>query len=265
MSAARAAAGVVTLLTDFGTRDPFVGVMKGVLLNASRELRLVDLSHEIAPGDVHAAGFWLERSYGYFPSGSVHLAVVDPGVGTERRPLALRIGDHAFVGPDNGLFTRLLDAAGGRGLDVFAHRLDADAVRAKLGLAGAPSRTFHGRDLFAPAAALLASGAELAALGAEVSVEALVRAAARPGPCVAVVDRFGNLITDALVDPLAPPRQVDIAGRRLRLAGTYGEAEPGECVALVGSFGTLEIAVRDGSAAAVLGVSAGEPVALVAP
>ncbi len=253
---------VVTLLTDFGTQDPFVGVMKAVMLGISSELRFVDFTHELAPGDVDGAAFWLERSYPYAPRGTVHLAVVDPGVGTSRRALLLEADGHFFVGPDNGLFGPVLRAALGRGENVDARSLDVGALRARLGLADAPSRTFHGRDVFAPAAALLASGTPPDALGARLDTDELVLLPPEPGPRVVVVDRFGNLITDA---PLAQGESphVEIAGRRLRSVGTYGDAAPGECVALRGSFGTLEIAVREGNAQALLGVSAGEPVTLI--
>jgi S-adenosylmethionine hydrolase len=251
--------GLVTLLTDFGTKDPFVGVMKAVMLGVSPELRLVDFTHELAPGDVEGAGFWLEKSYSYAPLGSVHLAVVDPGVGTARRPLLLQTAGHYFVGPDNGLFGRVLRSAFSRNEGVLARSLDVAAVRARLGLTTAPSRTFHGRDVFAPAAALLAAGTSPDDLARRLDTDELVLLPPESGPRVVVVDRFGNLITDAPVDPNDAPR-VEIAGRRLRWVRTYGEAAPGECVALAGSFGTLEVAVRDGSAQAELRVGAGEPV-----
>ncbi len=261
--AAATGAGIVTLLTDFGLTDPFVGVMKGVMLGIASGLRFVDLTHGIAPGDIRGAGFWLERSYAYFPRGATHLAVVDPGVGTQRCPLALSVDGHCFVGPDNGLFTRVLDAALAHGANVAAHVIDVTALRTRLALAGSPSRTFHGRDVFGPAAALLASGAPIASLGARVDTDELVREPRSGEPSVVIVDHFGNLITDAVPSDLALVRGVDIGGKRLRLVGTYGEAKAGECVALLGSFGTLEIAVRDGSAARVLGVAAGEPVRVV--
>jgi S-adenosylmethionine hydrolase len=258
---AGAPCGVVTLLTDFGTKDPFVGVMKAVMLGIARELRFVDFTHALAPGDVDGAGFWLEKSFAYAPRGSVHLAVVDPGVGTARRALLLEASGHYFVGPDNGLFGRVLRAAFARSDEVMAHSLDAAALRARLGLTTPPSRTFHGRDVFAPAAALVASGTSPDELGARLDTDELVLLPPESGPRVVVVDRFGNLITDAPIGPDDAPR-VEIAGRRLRWVRTYGEAAPGECVALCGSFGTLEIAVRDGSAQALLRVGAGEPVTL---
>ncbi len=260
-SSAGAPCGVVTLLTDFGTKDPFVGVMKAVMLGIAAELRFVDFTHALAPGDIDGAAFWLEKSYSYAPRGSVHLAVVDPGVGTSRRALLLEASGHYFVGPDNGLFARLLRGAFSRNEEVVARSLDAGAIRALLGLTTAPSNTFHGRDVFAPAAALVASGTSPDGLGSPLDTDELVLLPPEPGPRVVVVDRFGNLITDAELKPNDAPR-VEIAGRKLRWVRTYGDAAPGECVALCGSFGTLEVAVRDGSAQALLRVGAGEPVTL---
>ncbi len=249
-------AGVVTLLTDFGTKDPFVGVMKAVMLGVCPTLGFVDFTHELAPGDVDAAAFWLEKSYGYAPPGSVHLAVVDPGVGTERAAVVLEVGAHVFVGPDNGLFGAVLRAARAQGLETRAWRLDVETLRSRLGRTEPPSRTFHGRDVFAPAAALVAASTPPRDLGSSIDTDELVLLPPLSEPRVVVVDRFGNLISDVPVALGQAPR-VEIGGRALRWVGTYGEAAPGECVALRGSFETVEIAVRDGSAAARLGAAAG--------
>gem|GEM_PF-36225 len=250
---------LVALLTDFGLRDPFVGVMRGVIASIARELLVIDLTHAIPPGAIDQGAFWLARSFSYFPPGTVHVAVVDPGVGTARRPLAVQAAGHLFLGPDNGLLAPLLALP-----NAGARRLDE-----RLGLPSL-SRTFHGRDLFAPAAARLAAG-----LVAFDEVGPLVTdpiAAPWPAPAlhadraegrVAVVDHFGNLITDLDASLAAPGGAALIAGRRLPLRGTYGEAAPGEALALVGSFGTVEIAVRDGDAARALGVGVGAPVTLV--
>lgn len=252
--------GIVTLLTDFGRQDPFVGVMQGVLLAVAPRARLIDLTHEVPPQAVEVGAFWLQRCSRYFAAGTVHLAVVDPGVGTARRALALAAQGHFFVGPDNGLFTDVLPAADA----VYA--IDADAMRrrvlAELPGADPSSTTFHGRDVFAPAAALLASGAGLDAVGAPLAGPAPTLLPDPGEPRVMIVDRFGNLITNVECPADGAPPQISIRGRRLRVVRTYGEAAHGECVALRGSFGTLEIAVRDGSAARELGVGRGEAVAL---
>jgi S-adenosylmethionine hydrolase len=243
--------GVVTLLTDFGLVDPFVGLMHGVVLKRFPEARVVDLCHAVEPQDVGEAAFLLERCYGWFAAGSVHVAVVDPGVGTDRAALALEADGHLFIAPDNGLVGALA-----RRSDAVAHRVDLS----RLGLPE-PSRTFHGRDVFAPVAAELARGA--------VSIEDLgPRITPRQPPAAApsrvvTIDRFGNLITNVEGAELgAEVVGVEIGGRRVALAGTYAEVPRGELVALVSSYGTLEIAVRDGNAAQALGVSKGEPVRL---
>jgi hypothetical protein len=256
--------GVVTLLTDFGSRDPFVGLMKGVALAIAPAARLVDLGHECDAYDVGAAAFWLGRGHGYFPPGTVHLAVVDPGVGSPRRAVAAVAGGHAFVGPDNGLLAEALAAAG-----RVDGAVELDAARA--GRGGAPSATFHGRDVFAPAAARLAAGAALADLGDPLDPATLAPSpvpAPRPeggalAGQVVVVDRFGNLITNLPVDEGARSgARVRWAGGELPLRRTYADAAPGAPLALVNSFGVVEIAVRDGHAASALGAGRGTMVSL---
>lgn len=257
--------GIITLLTDFGLQDPFVGVMHGVVLTRFAAARVVDLTHAIAPQDVAEGSFWLARSFGYFPAGTVHVAVVDPGVGTARAAVAVRAGEHYFIGPDNGLLLAAARSAARGGGEIEVCRLDARS----LGLP-APSRTFHGRDLFSPVAAMLASGAtSFAQLGprSQPLMAGTWPSARRHDDGVegrvATIDRFGNLLTNidsALVRSLGEDLVVKIADRTLRLVSTYGEAERGEVVALLSSFDLLEIAVRDGSAAALLGAGKGEPV-----
>lgn len=258
---------VITLLTDFGLRDPFVGVMRGVIAGIAPASAVIDLTHAIAPQAIEQGAFWLARSFRYFPAGTIHVAVVDPGVGTARRALAARAWGHVFVGPDNGLLAPALAGAPG----ACVRRIDP-----RWGLA-AQSRTFHGRDLFAPVAARLASGSlSFDDVGPEIDdpTPAPWPLPARQGDRVAgrvvVVDHFGNLITD--IEPAPPALQpgprpggtVSIRGHTLPLLGTYGEAERGALLALVGSFGTVEIAARDGDAARLLGAEAGEPVTLAA-
>lgn len=258
--------GVLTLLSDFGTRDPFVGLMKGVVLGLAPSARLVDLGHENEPYDVGAAAFWLARGYGYFPPGTVHLAVVDPGVGSSRRAIAAIAGGHAFVGPDNGLLAEAFARAGGA-----SEVVELDVARA--GRGGEPSATFHGRDLFAPAAARLLLGVALGELG-----EAVDRASITPSPLpasrreggaivgeIVVVDHFGNLITNLEADPRLAGKgaRVQWAGGELALSRTYADAAPGAALALVNAFGVVEIAVREGSAAAAFGLGKGGRVRLV--
>jgi hypothetical protein len=250
---------IITLTSDFGVRDPFVGIMKGVILGLCPDARLVDLTHEIPPQDVLAGALALEAAVPFFPPGTVHLAVVDPGVGSARRPLAVAARGHLFVGPDNGLLTPALAEPGWR-----AVRLEAPEYRL-----AAVSRTFHGRDIFAPAAAHLALGVSLYRLGPEVEdpvrvaiPRARLAAGAIEGEVIAE-DRFGNLITSVTADLLAELRtgaalSVELGDRRLGgLLGSYAEAPEGAAGAIIGSTGRLEIFVRNGSAAAALGAGRG--------
>lgn len=245
---------LITLLTDFGTADGYVGEMKGVLATYAPDATLVDVSHDVGAHDVECARLALARYWRRFPEGTVHLVVVDPGVGTERRAIAVASADRFLVGPDNGVLSPALLLPGA---EVVALRVPPGA-----------SATFHGRDVFAPAAAHLASGGPLHALGPPVD-DPLVRRTPEArrdvdGSIVGEViatDRFGNLITNLLVSRPAPA-VLEIAGFRLPLVRTYGEVEPGEAMALVGSSGLIEVAVREGSAAAVLGVRRGEMVRL---
>lgn len=246
----------ITLLTDFGLQDHFVGVMKGVIATITPQARVIDISHEVEAGQLTQARFLLGQSWPYFPRGTVHVCVVDPGVGTSRRAVLVEAGGHRFVGPDNGLFTDLLDLprASVRSLDKSKYWLKNI------------SQTFHGRDIFAPTAAHLAGGVRPALLGPRIQDPAR-SASLQPGRLgrrlwqgvVLHVDRFGNLITN-----LAPPA----GGVALRigmreLVGTvasYAAAPPGEPVILAGSHGYLEVAVNLGSAARTLGCGVGSPV-----
>lgn len=254
-----APSGIVTLLTDFGVVDPYVGVMKGAMLQRAASVRLVDLCHDVAPQDIDEAAFWLSQSYRWFPAGTVHLVVVDPGVGTTRQALAACAEDHYFVAPDNGVLGGVLSGS------TEVRRLDASL------LGDVPmSRTFHGRDLFGPMAAMLAS-AQLGFDGVGPTTDPFTKARLERAHFqgetlvarVVSVDRFGNLITDAERSQLgSQPLRAELAGRSLPLVGTYAELEPGECGALIGSFDTLEIACRNGSAARTLGVARGAEVRL---
>lgn len=256
--------GIITLLTDFGLRDPFVGLVKAVLVSRFRAVTVIDLTHEIAPQDVSEGAFWLSRSFAYLPAGTVHLCVVDPGVGTERLPVVVRAGGHLFVGPDNGLLSEAIERAG----DFEARQIDERRFTLPR-----LSRTFHGRDLFAPVAAALASS-EVAFDDVGPPVESLVRDVwrrpARDGGVVTgtvrTVDRYGNLLTDIDASNLPddPSRcHVELGATRLRMVGTYGEAAAGEAIALVNSFDVVEIAVCSGSAAGALRAGRGAPVRLI--
>jgi hypothetical protein len=252
--------GIVTLLTDFGLHDPFVGVMKAVVLSRFPHARIVDVCHDVAPYAVAEGAFWLERSYGWFPAGTVHVAVVDPGVGSERLALAVRAGGHVFVGPDNGLLRAAIARAGA----PESRAIDLD----RLGLP-APSATFHGRDVFAPVAAELAAARlPFDAVGPIVELRvpsALPLVSIGPDELrgsVATVDRFGNLVTDVdaeLLARFAAPIAL-VASRRVPFVRVYADVAPGALAAVIGSFGTVEIACNRGSAAAELGVGRGAEV-----
>lgn len=250
---------VITLVTDFGTRDGYVGEMKGVLLEGAPEARMVDVTHHVPPGDVRAGARVLARIWTRFPPDTVHLAVVDPGVGSERRAVAARIGGRWLVGPDNGLLT----LAARDGVED-ARSLDPD----RIGLEPF-SDTFHGRDLFAPAAARLAAGGDPGELGPALDPDGLVRleleAPRRRGESilgtVVHVDRFGNLVTDVPSEWLPEDPVAEIGEHRVRgLAGSFAAVDRGEPVLIRGSAGTLEVCVREGRASETLGAGRGAEV-----
>ena len=255
---------ILTLTTDFGLKDGFVGVMKGVIWGICPEARIADLSHSVAPQNVLEGAFVLARACPFFPPGTVHLAVVDPGVGTERRPLAARLGDHFFVGPDNGLFTPVIEATERKGeaLD-FVHLTNPRYWLPDV------SRTFHGRDLFAPVAAHLAGGVPLAELGPAITDPVRIplphpeKTASGWNAHVTGVDSFGNLTTDLPASALERRERVlfRLLGREVRgLVDSYGHEQPGALVALADSQGFVEIAAVNGSAAQLLGAQAGDVV-----
>ncbi len=254
---------IITLITDFGTRDSYVSEMKGVILSLVADVHLVDITHDVEPQQVAEAALTLEAAATAFPAGTVHLAVVDPGVGTDRRAIVVAAGGQLFVGPDNGLFTPMFAHAEWRAFELAAGEYRRPVV----------SRTFHGRDIFAPAAAHLARGVAPERFGPAVGDPVRLswpearEGADGVGGTVIHVDRFGNLVTsigaEHLATVLADGRAaVRVAGRVLPLVGTYGELPPGRAGALIGSRNRLEVVVRDGSAAARLGAGRGTAVVL---
>ena len=273
---------VLSLTTDFGAADGYVGTMKGIILSIAPNAQLVDITHRIAAQDIRQAAYVLYTAYRFFPSRSIHLVVVDPGVGSARRPIALRLSHGTFVGPDNGVFSyamaeeRVISA-----VELTDHRYRQEDV----------SGTFHGRDIFAPAAAYLATGVPIEDFGSAVtdpvtlSLPRLEVDSHSVKGEVLHTDHFGNAITSigrlfwqedalALVPAfrreskeqghfLASEASVLIAGRKMQgVHRTYADVNVGDLLALVGSEGHLEIAVREGSGAERLNLQPGDPVAL---
>ena len=252
----------ITITTDFGHKGPYVATMKGVIHRHCPEARVIDLTHEIHPHWPAEAGFWLRHSYRYFPGGSVHVAVVDPGVGTERDILVASFDEHCFLAPDNGLLPLVI------GADHSSVRtLDSSWLRTRNW--PAPSRTFHGRDIFAPLAAELAAGSvspeEVGPLA-----DSLVPAWLEPPEvsgrsvrgAIVAVDSFGNLISNidaGLVSAFRHPI-AQAGGHNFKFQSTYGKSNPGDFLALINSFGVVEIACAEGSAEQALGLARGAPV-----
>ena len=241
---------IITLLTDFGTADGYVAEMKGVLLSLAPEAQLVDVSHEMPPQDIMRARLTVSRYWRRFPPGTVHVVVVDPGVGTARAALAVESDGRFLVGPDNGVLSAALGVDHARAVD--------------LDVPGGASPTFYGRDVFAPAAARLARGEPLDILGRShrrsVMLHTPVPIRAEGGGVtgeIIAIDRFGNAITNL---ELPQGRTVTVAGWVVSVVRTFGDVAVGTPCALVGSAGLLEIAVRDGSAAITLGLDVGMPV-----
>lgn len=248
---------IITLLTDFGLEDPYVGIMKGVILSINPSARIVDISHHVDPQDLTQAAFILESAIRFFPEDCVHLVVVDPGVGSGRDIVALRRLRRTIVAPDNGVLTRVIET---EPVDRAVRVENSDYFLDKV------SRTFHGRDIFAPVGAHVSRGVELDRLGAPVEPENLVRLdlprthVSANGELVGVVvhiDRFGNCVTNITEDRLksfcrtgaAGRLRVAVGGQRIEgLARNYEAAGAGKPLAIVGSFGCLEIAVNRGSA-----------------
>ena len=246
----------VALLTDFGLSDHYVGVLHAVLERETPGVVRLDLGHELDAGDIWAASFQLRCTWPHLPDDCVVVAVVDPGVGTSRRAVALAVGDRFIVVPDNGLATAI-----GPAVEVVI--LDWR----RMGLEE-PSATFHGRDLFAPAAARLAAGADLQSLGEVVGVDTLLpcplpepkRGQSGIGAVILHVDRFGNAVTNVRAEDHADVTTAAFVGRTARRVHTYAEAQPDEVVVLEGSAGYLELAINCGSAAEATGLECGDTV-----
>lgn len=242
---------IVTLLTDFGLADSYVAEMKAAILSEATDIRLVDISHQVPPGDIRAAQYLLGRAWRRFPVGTVHVVVVDPGVGSARRAIAVHHQGRFFTGPDNGVLTSVLNQA-----EVVELRIPRDA-----------SPTFQGRDVFAPAAARLAEGERLAGLGPGLAnpVRVPMPAPRRENGVVegevVYVDRFGTLIANIPGDWVQGAKGIEVSGKPVgALRRTFADVDSGAFVGFVGSDGLLEIAVRDGSAARKLGVGVGADV-----
>jgi S-adenosyl-L-methionine hydrolase (adenosine-forming) len=259
---------IVTLTTDFGTADGYVGAMKGVILSLAPGTTLVDLTHDVPRHDVAAAAHALLTSTPLFPPSTIHCAVIDPGVGGARAEVVVSAGGHYFVGPDNGIFALVARAPDA------AHAIQAPAFRRSV-----VAPTFHGRDVFAAAAAALARGEALSSAGPAVELRGTLGEApprTAPGRVIGEVvhiDRYGNLVSDVAIADLnaagiaAPGTEVTVMVSRRTVRGiarTYEDVAPGKLLAYVGSSGTLEVAVREGSAADALGVGRGAEIEIVA-
>jgi S-adenosylmethionine hydrolase len=252
---------IITLLTDFGTKDPYVAVMKGVIYRIVPDVIIVDITHEIQPGNIQQGSFVLSWVYAYFPPGTIHLAVVDPGVGTSRHGLIVQTENAFFVLPDNGLISEVIRRV---------PPVEIICLTEKQFWLNPVSNTFHGRDIFAPVAAHLASGVPPSMMGIQFQDITLLPSflpGANPDGSiegkVVYIDRFGNCITNIHRDLIAAREEVtvDVCGRVIdHIVTTYGDAKKGELIALIGSGEYLEIATKDGNASLLFNISAGDKV-----
>ena len=258
-------ARIITLTSDFGTQDHYVSAMKAVMLGIAPNVRFIDVSHHIPPQDIMAGAWVIRNSAFLFPPESVHLVVVDPGVGTDRLPIVLKVEDQYFVGPDNGIFSLLYSH-----FECKAYKLNKPKY-----WRSARSRTFHGRDIFAPVAAHLAAGVPVEKLGEPITDLISYHWAVPIGDkdgiqgWVIHIDRFGNLITnisEELLEETAGRRKVRVyVGNTIidHMVNTFGDVEPGEPAAFLGSSGMLEVGINKGNAAQMLGVDKGAQISLV--
>ena len=248
--------GIITLTTDFGESDPYAAMIKGVVLSINPDAKIIDISHQIPAGSIKEGGLIIKESYKYFPSGTVHVGVVDPGVGSKRRPIAVLTDNHYFVGPDNGLFSPIIEAQG---------HIDIIHLKEKRYWRHTISRTFHGRDIFAPVAAHLSLGVDPFCMGKKIDDPTLL---AYPLSSknnndlvgeVIRVDHFGNLITNITREHLSPfleskGLEIKVSSLTLKkISATYNDVPEGQPLALIGSSDLLEIAVNMGRAIDYLG------------
>ena len=264
---------IITLTTDFGTADGFVGAMKGVILSIAPHVQVVDITHEIPPCDILAAALTLETACGYFPKGTIHIAIVDPGVGSTRSAIGVQTDNFLFVGPDNGIFELAISAELRRNPNAVL--VDGRTVRLSDPSFHRPnpSDTFHGRDIFAPVAAWLANGNLLESMGESQAGRERLNISSpretRDGLEIHVLraDRFGNLITDLTLEnfqrwnPDARSARIEVAGKFIGgLLRTYSDVAPSGPLAYFGSGGRLELAINRGNAAQALKLSAGDSI-----
>jgi hypothetical protein len=262
------ARNIITITTDFGVRDHFVGAMKGVILTINPEANLLDISHDVASYSVVDGAFTIAQAYPYFPSETVHLVVVDPGVGGERRPILVQAGRHFFVGPDNGVFSFIYERE---------ERITVRHITASHYFLQPVSRTFHGRDVFSPIAAWLTKGIDASHFGEPISdyrrftsLNPTIESEQRARGIVLKADKFGNLITNfsiaqfpQFVQPEAPAFALEIKGQQLtHLRKTFEEGVPGEIFAIVGSSGYLEIVCQGAAASRALKAGSGDDIVL---
>lgn len=254
---------IITLLSDFGIHDVYVGVMKGVIAQINPTLTLIDLTHEIPRQNITAARFNLMNAYPYFPDRTIHLAVVDPGVGSQRRAIALQVDNGFLVGPDNGLFSGILTQSTIVG--------SVELTNPEFWRTPTPSATFHGRDIFAPVSAHLANGVPLEELGTVIEPSTLVqlpipeltKTATEITGSIQYIDHFGNLITNIpAADVIGKSWSIRINQRQIPTGQTYSDRPLGELIALIGSHGWVEIAVNGGSAQSELQLELGNRVDL---
>jgi S-adenosylmethionine hydrolase len=255
---------IITLTTDFGLSDHYVGTMKGVILGIAPRTTIVDITHDIALFEILEGAFAIAQAFPYFPKGSIHVVVVDPGVGTARRPILVEASGQYFIGPDNGVFSMIYA--------VGTHRVRAISNEALF--LPQLSRTFHGRDVFAPAAAHLASNAKATAYG-EIINDYVHLALMTPqqtsrrvwSGTILKTDHFGNLVTNLHIDEFpdlhSKPFELSVGLRRIYgLTETFGQCTPGEPSVIIGSSGYLEVVVNQTSAASTLGCGTGTPIEL---
>ena len=257
--------GIITLMSDFGSQDYYVSAMKAVILGISPDVRLVDISHDLPPQDIMAGAWVLKNTAFLYPPGTIHLAVIDPGVGSSRRPVLVQVRDQLFVGPNNGLFSLVVESQEHRVFELSNKRFWRDTV----------SPTFHGRDIFAPVAAWLSIGEVPQQFGSELR-ELTTYRWAKPiadeegvQGWVMHIDRYGNLITNIPESYIRKYEQqstfkIYVGNTILKhISVSFSEVTDGEAVALIGSSGMLEIAINKGNAERMLGVEKGAPVSLV--